>query len=173
MARVLLSRANAHSDRSADAIVASLGRKLLAFIVWPFSIALAMRPQREREAARIAHDFRTDLHSGRETASLTSSRGEQDAAAAAHGKARAVNIGYILFSGGVIWLSAIAVWGARGTSVPNCDLIACSGAGTSAPQKLASGVAGARLEAHTSLAGQRYSAHMHWLTTWAQNNPSE
>jgi hypothetical protein len=48
------------ADESADAIVASLLRKVLVFLVWPFAIVLAMRPQREREAARIAAEFRCD-----------------------------------------------------------------------------------------------------------------
>jgi hypothetical protein len=32
----------------------------LKFLAWPFSIVFAMRPQREREAARIAEDFGSD-----------------------------------------------------------------------------------------------------------------
>jgi hypothetical protein len=60
MARVLSSRGDALPDQSADAIVASTGKKILGFLVWPFSIILAMRPQREREAARIAREFRRD-----------------------------------------------------------------------------------------------------------------
>jgi hypothetical protein len=169
MARVLLSPGNALGEQSADAIVASLGRKLLAFIVWPFSIALAMRPQREREAARIAHEFRTDLRSSKEAGNFTSSLAEQDAACPAGANAGAVNMGYILFAASIVWLSAIAAWGARGNSVPNCDPIACSGAATSAPKKLPSGVAGPDIEAHTSLAAERYRGHMHWLTGWAHN----
>jgi hypothetical protein len=61
MARVLSSRSHALSEQSADAIVVAAGRKLLAFIVWPFSIVTAMRPQRELEAARIARDFPSDM----------------------------------------------------------------------------------------------------------------
>lgn len=60
MARVLSSRTGALSEQSADAAVAATGRKLLAFIAWPFSIVMAMRPQREREAAKIAREFRCD-----------------------------------------------------------------------------------------------------------------
>lgn len=48
------------ADESADVIVASLLRRFVAFIVSPFAIVLAMRPQREREAARIAAEFRCD-----------------------------------------------------------------------------------------------------------------
>jgi len=60
MARVLSSRTNALNDHSADAVVAATGRKLLAFLAWPFSIVMAMRPQREREAARIATEFHSE-----------------------------------------------------------------------------------------------------------------
>lgn len=61
MPRVLSSRTHALTDQSADAVVAAIGRKLLAFIAWPFSIVKAMRPQREREAARIAAEFSAAL----------------------------------------------------------------------------------------------------------------
>jgi hypothetical protein len=61
MHRVLSSRVHALTDWAADSSDASAGRKLLAFVVWPFSIVMAMRPQREREAARIASEF----HSGK------------------------------------------------------------------------------------------------------------
>jgi hypothetical protein len=50
-------RPDSLADGSADAVVASAGKKLLLFLSLPFSIVLAMRPQREREAARIARDF--------------------------------------------------------------------------------------------------------------------
>jgi hypothetical protein len=50
-------RPDSFADESADAVVASAGKKLLQFLSSPFSIALAMRPQREREAARIAREF--------------------------------------------------------------------------------------------------------------------
>lgn len=60
MTPVLSSRAGALSEQSADAVVAATGGKLLAFIAWPFSIVIAMRPQREREAARIAREFRCE-----------------------------------------------------------------------------------------------------------------
>lgn len=44
-------------DDSGDAVVASVGSKLLETIVSPFRIVLAMRPQREREAAQIVREF--------------------------------------------------------------------------------------------------------------------
>jgi hypothetical protein len=50
-------RPDSLADESADAVVASAGKKLLGFLSSPFSIVLAMRPQREREAARIAREF--------------------------------------------------------------------------------------------------------------------
>jgi hypothetical protein len=37
-----------------------IGEKALTFLAWPFGIVLTMRPQREREAARIAADLRID-----------------------------------------------------------------------------------------------------------------
>lgn len=58
MARALSSVTTAPSSEPADAIAPSTGRNFLAFLAWPFSIVMAMRPQREREAARIAHAFR-------------------------------------------------------------------------------------------------------------------
>ncbi len=58
--RLVSSGLHHPADESADAIVASLLRKFLVFLVWPFAIVLAMRPQREREAARIAAEFRCD-----------------------------------------------------------------------------------------------------------------
>ena len=48
MSHALRSRASA--DQDADEVVASIGRKALKFVVWPFGIVLAMRSQREREA---------------------------------------------------------------------------------------------------------------------------
>lgn len=33
---------------------------VLSFLVWPFRIVLAMKPQREREAERIVAEFGTD-----------------------------------------------------------------------------------------------------------------
>jgi hypothetical protein len=56
MSHVLRSRTSA--DQDADR-VAALARKVLAFFAWPFGLVLAMRPQRERDAARIAADFDT------------------------------------------------------------------------------------------------------------------
>jgi hypothetical protein len=38
----------------------SRSKGFLKFLAWPFSIVLAMRGQREREAARIAADFGSD-----------------------------------------------------------------------------------------------------------------
>jgi hypothetical protein len=54
MSHVLRSRTSADQDA-----VASLARKVLAFFAWPFGLVLGMRPQREREAARIAAEFDT------------------------------------------------------------------------------------------------------------------
>jgi hypothetical protein len=45
------------ADESADAVVASAGKRLFAFLLCPSGIVLAMRPQREREATRIAREF--------------------------------------------------------------------------------------------------------------------
>jgi hypothetical protein len=42
---------------SADAVVRSLSRNLGDFLLFPCRIVLAMRPQREREAAKIAEEF--------------------------------------------------------------------------------------------------------------------
>jgi hypothetical protein len=50
-------RPDSLADESADAVVASAGKKLLGFLSSPVSIVLTMRPQREREAARIAREF--------------------------------------------------------------------------------------------------------------------
>jgi hypothetical protein len=44
-------------DQSVDATVASLGLKIANFFGYLFRIVLAMRPQREREAAKIAEEF--------------------------------------------------------------------------------------------------------------------
>jgi hypothetical protein len=63
MSHALRSRASA--DQDADEVVASLGRKALKFVVWPFGIVLAMRSQREREAARIAAAHHVDRQVGR------------------------------------------------------------------------------------------------------------
>jgi hypothetical protein len=58
--RLVSSGLHHSADESADAIVASLLQRFVAFLVSPFAIVLAMRPQREREAARIAAEFRCD-----------------------------------------------------------------------------------------------------------------
>ena len=60
MLRAVASRLHHPANESADAIVAALGRKFMGFLVSPFAIVLAMRPQRGREAAQIAADFRCD-----------------------------------------------------------------------------------------------------------------
>jgi hypothetical protein len=60
MSHVLRSRAPTGED--ANEVVASLGRKALKFVAWPFGIVLAMRPQREREAAKIAAEFHRDRY---------------------------------------------------------------------------------------------------------------
>ena len=60
MPRAVSSRLFHPADESADAVVAAMGRKFLGFLVAPFAIVLAMRPQREREAARIAAEFGCD-----------------------------------------------------------------------------------------------------------------
>jgi hypothetical protein len=60
MLRAVSSRLLHRADESADAIVAAIGQKFLAFLVSPFAIVLAMRPQRERDAARIAAEFHCD-----------------------------------------------------------------------------------------------------------------
>ena len=49
-------------DQSADAAVASLGLKIAKSLGNPFRIVLAMRPQREREAAKIAEEFHCRRH---------------------------------------------------------------------------------------------------------------
>ena len=49
-------------DQSADATVASLGVRISKFFGYPFRIVLAMRPQREREAAKIAEEFHCRRH---------------------------------------------------------------------------------------------------------------
>ena len=58
--RLVSSGLHNPADESADAIVASLLRRFVGFLVSPFAIVLAMRPQREREAARFAAEFRCD-----------------------------------------------------------------------------------------------------------------
>ena len=60
MPRAVSSRLHDPADESVDAIVASISRKFVGFLVSPFAIVLAMRRQREREAARIAAEFRCD-----------------------------------------------------------------------------------------------------------------
>lgn len=50
------------TDGFADAAVASLGRKFVQFLIFPFRLVHAMRPQREREAARIAEEFHCRRH---------------------------------------------------------------------------------------------------------------
>jgi hypothetical protein len=60
MPRVVSSRLLHPADESADAIVAATGRKFLAFLVSPFALVLAMRPQREGDAARIAAESHCD-----------------------------------------------------------------------------------------------------------------
>jgi hypothetical protein len=44
-------------DDSADAVVAAFARRMGSFFMFPFTLVLAMRPQREREAAKIAKEF--------------------------------------------------------------------------------------------------------------------
>ena len=58
-------RSRAPTREHADEVVASLGRKALKFLAWPFGIVLAMRPQREREAAKIAAEFHCDRYAGK------------------------------------------------------------------------------------------------------------
>jgi hypothetical protein len=45
------------TDECEDKVVVSLVRTILALLSSPFAIVLAMRPQREREAAKIAEEF--------------------------------------------------------------------------------------------------------------------
>jgi hypothetical protein len=49
-------------DQSADATVAWHGLKIAKFFRYLFRIVLAMRPQREREAAKIAEEFHCRRH---------------------------------------------------------------------------------------------------------------
>jgi hypothetical protein len=51
-----------------------IGEKALKFLAWPFGIVLTMRPQREREAARIAADFRIDRYTRHGCAAKARSR---------------------------------------------------------------------------------------------------
>jgi hypothetical protein len=51
-------------DQSADAAVASSALKITKFFGYPFRIVLAMRPQRERQAAKIAEEFHSQRHVG-------------------------------------------------------------------------------------------------------------
>jgi hypothetical protein len=60
MDRAASSRLHDGADESADAIVAALAPKFLGFLAAPFALVLAMRAQREREAMRIAAEFRCD-----------------------------------------------------------------------------------------------------------------
>jgi hypothetical protein len=62
MPHALRSRLSTGQD--ADEVVASLGKRVLKFLAWPFGIVLAMTPQREREAARIAAEFRSGRSPG-------------------------------------------------------------------------------------------------------------
>jgi hypothetical protein len=49
-------------EQSADAAVASIGLRVAKFLGGPFRIVLAMRPQRERQAAKIAEEFHCRAH---------------------------------------------------------------------------------------------------------------
>jgi hypothetical protein len=53
-------RSRISTDQDGHEVVASLSKTALKFVAWPFGIILAMRPQREREASRIAAEFRND-----------------------------------------------------------------------------------------------------------------
>jgi hypothetical protein len=57
-------RSRISTDQDADEVVASLAKRVLKFLIWPFGIVLAMRSQRERDAARIAAEFRSDRFAG-------------------------------------------------------------------------------------------------------------
>jgi hypothetical protein len=62
LARIAMShalRSRTPADQEADEVVASFAQRVLAFFAWPFGLVLALRPQREREAARIAAEFDT------------------------------------------------------------------------------------------------------------------
>jgi hypothetical protein len=50
-------------DEPADVVVASRVGSFLRFLVFPFRIVHAMRPQRERQAAKIAEEFHCRRHS--------------------------------------------------------------------------------------------------------------
>jgi hypothetical protein len=52
----------AQVNEAADEAVASLGLRLAKFLSCPFQIVLAMRSQREREAAQIAEEFHCGRH---------------------------------------------------------------------------------------------------------------
>ena len=57
MSRVFHSHGHEFIDAPVDALVAALARRARAFFIFPFNLVLAMRPQREREAAKIAKEF--------------------------------------------------------------------------------------------------------------------
>jgi hypothetical protein len=65
MSRVLSSSAPAREDDSAGVVVRPIRDRLLTFITWPLGIVLAMRPQRERQAARIAAEFHRSGYVGK------------------------------------------------------------------------------------------------------------
>ena len=50
-------------DEPADVVGASRVRSFLRFLVFPFRIVHAMRPQRECQAAKIAEEFHCRRHS--------------------------------------------------------------------------------------------------------------
>jgi hypothetical protein len=177
MARVLLWRTDTASEKSADRVVAATGRTLLAFVAWPFSIVMAMRPQREREAARIAREFRADstIEAGH---AFNSSVAAECSAFPAVRERRAANIGYVLFAAGIISITVIAVGAAGRKSEPDCkyipvgDMSVCSEVVTAAPKKLPVGLVVLQVLPFPS-ASARYAGHMHWLDRWSTAARSE
>ena len=85
MSRVFSSQLHDIKDDSADAVVAALARRIGSFFMFPIILVLAMRPQREREAAKIAQEFDTGV-SGRSERRLSGSRLAQSPCGETHSK---------------------------------------------------------------------------------------
>jgi hypothetical protein len=158
MARVLSSRADALGDQPAHVVIASRGTKIRAFLLWPFSIIIAMRPQREREAARIAAYF---------SAALDLRRGEissvVDESHSVHAlcQQRTANIGYLVFAFGFVWAIATAIgWDALPACKARGNISACSDAVALASKKPPIRLSVSRKGVLPSLASTRHGAHM-------------
>jgi hypothetical protein len=165
-------------EEGAEEVGASMRRRAIAFLISPFGLVLAMRPQREREAARIAGEFGAALDFRRQQSSETSVLAHSRGLPAVR-RERATNIGYVIFAAGIIGLGVVAAGVARGKSVASCELIrlnevsVCSDALTAASQKRPLALPASRIGAPSGVANARYGDHIHWLDAWSRNLASD